>query len=135
MMLLLRMSLFVLVVVALKVGQQRFGILSRYQISGNVIVLFLISLYLFLLVSEVASRTKSPLDMRKVRTGAFLLSFPVGGVFGVMAAYMGHAVTTDALILNFVEYGAILGVIAALLSGPISKIIKSIRDKTSKCDG
>jgi len=127
MMLTVRVALFVLTFVSLKVGQQRFGVLSRLGISGGQAMLILLVAYAGLLTWEIAEGVKLKRDVRGVRRGGFVLSFVVGGTFGMIGAYTGNPGTVSLGLLagNFIGAGAILGLIGALLSGAIVKAVRS----------
>ena len=133
----LKIAIFYLVVAATKFGDQRYGILSQLGISGAQIVVFLLLFYLALLVWEVAERIKYEKDVRGVRTAGFILSFMVGGVFGIFGAYTGNPedVSLGLIVTNFIATGAVLGMIAALLSGAIFKAARSKRDKLIHVNG
>jgi len=126
----LKIAIFYLIVVAIKLGEQHFGILSRLEISGAQAVLFLLLAYAGLLAWEIAERIKHEKDVRGVRRAGFILSFMVGGVFGIFGAYTGDPgnVSLGLIATNFIGTGAVLGLIGALLSGAIFKTVRSKRD-------
>ena len=128
----LKIAIFYFIVVAIKLGEQHFGILSRFEISGAQVVVLLLLVYVALLVWEIAERIKLGHDVRDVRKASFILSFVIGGVFGIFGAYTGNPgdVSLGLIVTNFVGTGAVLGLIGALLSGAVFKVVTSRRDKS-----
>lgn len=131
----LKVGIFYFIIVVIKLGEQHFGILSRFEISSAQIVVFLLLAYFALLAWEIAERIKCEKEVRGVRGGSFILSFMVGGVFGIFGAYTGNLgdMSLGPLVANFIETGAVFGLAAAFLSGAIFKAVRSKRGSQHSC--
>lgn len=111
----LKIVIYIVVVLGLLVSQYKYGLLDRFDISENIIAIFLLIVYLFMFYLEVRPQIGKGMSYKQVKHSGFVFSFCVGIIWGIiMSLGTGFPKTMSPFIFllmigGYIAVGALFG--------------------------
>jgi len=123
--------MYYFLIIGILIVEPRFKLLSKIGIDkDSYIFAFLIILFLGVVLWEIMARNAINQEPKTIRKGIFILSFWLGGIWGLMVTFAaGIPSKVDFtllvfLVLNFSVAGGVFGIIGVAVSSFVSSLMR-----------
>lgn len=126
-----RIVIYYLLIIGILIVEPRFKLLSKIGTDNDsYIFAFLIVLFLGVVLWELSARNANNQEPKTIRKGIFILSFWLGGIWGLMMTFAaGTPSKVDItllvlLVINFSIAGGIFGLLGVGFSACVSSLMR-----------